>query len=79
MSPRIVAIPLVNPDAMILANKNGLATVPLANIAGFFVDSYDSGSKSVIGYLVNMPGKYVAGGGSPGPGGSFLRSVELVR
>jgi len=78
-SPRIVAIPLVNPDAMILANKNGLATVPLANIAGFFVDSYDNSSKSVIGYLVTMQGKYVPGGGAPGPGGTFLRSIQLVR
>jgi hypothetical protein len=79
VSPRIVAIPVVNPDAMILANKNGLATVPLANIIGFFVDSYDTSSKSVIGYLMTMPGKYVAAGGSPGPGGTFLRSIELVR
>lgn len=76
VSPRIVAIPLVNPDEMILINKSGRTTVPISNIMGFFIDSYSA--KGVSGYLMTMPGKFVAGGGPTGPGG-FLKAVILVR
>jgi hypothetical protein len=80
VSPRIVAIPLVNPDAMADAAKNGRASVPLANIAGFFVEGYDTSSKSVTGRLVTMPGlKVVGSGGSVGGSPSFLRTVMLIR
>jgi hypothetical protein len=79
VSPRIVAVPLVNPDMMIEVQKGGRTTVPISNIMAFFVEGYDNSSKSVNGYLMTMPGKFVAGGGPTGPGGSFLIQIVLVR
>jgi len=79
VSPRIVAIPLVNPDIMIEVQKGGRTTVPISNIMGFFVEGYDDSTKSVTGYICTMPGKLVAGGAPTGPGGSFLIQIVLVR
>jgi hypothetical protein len=44
---------------------------------GFFVEGYDTGTKSVYGRLMTMPGKYVAG--APKGTSSFLKTVTLVR
>jgi Flp pilus assembly protein TadG len=77
VSPRIVAIPLVNPDVMADATKNGRASVPIANIAGFFVEDWDSACKCVVGRLVSMPGLLVEGTG--GSEGAFLTIIRLVR
>jgi hypothetical protein len=77
VSPRIVAIPLVNPDIMTEVQKGGRTDVPIANIMGFFVEGYDNTTKAVTGYLCTMPGKLVAGAG--GVEGTFLKSVVLVR
>jgi hypothetical protein len=79
VSPRIVAIPLVNPDLMIQVQQGGRTTVPISNIMGFFVEGYDTATKSVTGYMCTMPGKLVAGGAPTGPGGSFLIQIILVR
>jgi Flp pilus assembly protein TadG len=78
-SPRIVAIPLVNPDMMVQANNNGRTTVPIANIAGFFVEGYDTSSKSVVGRLVTMPGLMATGASPIGGPSAFLQTVVLVR
>jgi hypothetical protein len=77
-SPRIVAIPLVNPELVVEANKGGRTTVPIANIAGFFVEGMDSDGKGVVGYLVTLPGLLSAGTGSATPS-SFLVNISLVR
>jgi hypothetical protein len=77
LSPRIVAIPLVNPDIMAEVQKGGRTDVPIANIMGFFVEDYDNATKSVVGRLVTMPGKLATGGG--GVLGSFLKVIVLVR
>lgn len=77
ISPRIVAIPLVDPDAMANANKNGFASVPIANIAGFFVNAWNQSTKSVDGYLVTMPGMYDAS--STSKSASFLKVITLIR
>jgi hypothetical protein len=77
VSPRIVAVPLVNPDIMMEVQKGGRTSVPIANIMGFFIEGYDSGTKSVTGYMCSMPGKLVAGAG--GVEGTFLKTVILVR
>jgi Flp pilus assembly protein TadG len=76
-SPRIVAIPLVNPDIMAEVNKGGRTTVPIANIAGFFVERFDD--KGVVGRLVTMKGLKVAGVGGTASPGSFLHTITLVR
>jgi Putative Flp pilus-assembly TadE/G-like len=76
MSPRVVAIPLVNPDIMMEVQKGGRTDVPIANIMGFFVDHYDNSAKSVVGYLCAMPGKLAGPGGVKG---TFLRTIVLVQ
>jgi Flp pilus assembly protein TadG len=80
ISPRIVAVPLVNPEKMIEANKNGLASVPISNIMGFFVEGYDKSTKAVLGRLMTMPGMFKAGAGAGASNpGTFLKTVVLVR
>ena len=78
--PRIVAIPLVNPDAVMDAFKNGRNTVPIANIAGFFVDRVekDHGDQFVVGYLVTIPGLKTEGAGGQSPS-TFMRNISLIR
>jgi len=78
-SPRIVAIPLVNPDIMAEVQKGGRTTVPLANIAGFFVEGYDNSTKSVVGRLMTMPGLKATGAAPVGGSSAFLHTVVLVR
>jgi hypothetical protein len=51
--------------------------VPIANIAGFFVEDWDNANKAVIGRLVSMPGLLVEGTG--GSEGAFLTIIRLVR
>jgi Putative Flp pilus-assembly TadE/G-like len=77
-SPRIVAIPVVNPDVMADAQKGGRTSVPIANILGFFVERYDNKEKAVVGRLMTMPGVLVEGGPSVG-GASFLKVILLIR
>jgi hypothetical protein len=78
-SPRIVAIPLVNPDLMAQYNGDGRTVVPISNIAGFFVERYDTSSKAVVGRLMTMPGAIAAGPSPIGGPSSFLQTVALVR
>jgi Flp pilus assembly protein TadG len=78
-SPRIVAIPLVNPDMMAEAQKGGRTDVPISNIGGFFVEGYDNAEKAVVGRLVTMPGLMATGGSPIGPGSAFMMTPVLVR
>jgi Flp pilus assembly protein TadG len=79
VSPRIVAVPLVNPDLMAEANRGGRTTVPIANIMGFFVEGYDSPNKAVVGRLMTLPGAMVSGGTPLGGQSAFLQTIMLVR
>jgi hypothetical protein len=81
VSPRIVAVPLINPDEMAAVNKGGRTTVTIANIMGFFVEGYNSGTKSVTGRLMTNSGLLVAGGGSGTVGNpsGFMRAIFLIR
>jgi hypothetical protein len=78
VSPRIVAIPLVNPDVMAEVQKGGRTSVPISNILGFFVEGMDASNKGVVGRLMTMPGMVTAGGNPVGPA-SFLKAIVLVR
>ena len=78
-SPRIVPIPLVDPDIMASVNKGGRTTVPISNIMGFFVEGYDHTTKSVTGRLMQMPGFLSNGSGGPVPPGTFLQTIVLIR
>ena len=80
VSPRIVAVPLVDPDAMAQFQKGGRTTVPISNIMGFFVEGYDNSAKSVIGRLVTTAGLMQVGSGTPiGGQSSFLQAIILIR
>ena len=80
VSPRIVAVPLVNPDEVVYANNNGRTTVPIANIMGFFVEGWDNSAKAVVGYLTTTAGLMtVGGGGTIGPQSGFLQAIVLIR
>jgi Flp pilus assembly protein TadG len=78
-SPRIVAVPLVNPDDMTQVHKGGRTSVPIENIMGFFVERYDTGTKAVVGRLVTIPGMMVGGGSSVGPESGFMQAIILIR
>jgi hypothetical protein len=78
-SPRIVAVPLVNPDLMDQVAKGGRTTVPISNIMGFFIERYDTATKSVVGRLMTMPGLKSGSSGSVTPESAFMKSISLVR
>ncbi len=80
VSPRIVAVPLINPDALMAAFKNGRTTVPIGNIAGFFIEGVDgSGVNQVVtGRLMTMPGLKTEGSGGAAPS-TFMRNISLIR
>ena len=81
-SPRLVAVPLISPDALALA-KNGKATdVPITNIMGMFIECppmVDPGPDTVIARLSLIPGEKVSGAGAVGPQSSFMKVISLVR
>ncbi|HXT72027.1 MAG TPA: pilus assembly protein TadG-related protein [Vicinamibacterales bacterium] len=80
VSPRIVAVPLINPEAVVYANQNGRTTVPISNIMGFFVEGWDDANKAIVGRLVTTAGLLqVGGGGTVGPQSGFLQAIILVR
>jgi len=76
-SPRIVAVPVVNPDLMALRNESGHANVVISNILGFFVEGYID--HKVVGRLVTMPGLMASGGATVGPESAFMKMITLVR
>ena len=80
VSPRIVAVPLINPDALMAAFKNGRTTVPIGNIAGFFIEGVTgSGVNQVVtGRLMTMPGFKTEGSGGDAPS-TFMRNISLIR
>jgi hypothetical protein len=80
VSPRIVLVPLVNPDEMAMVNKGGRTTVAISNIMGFFVEGYDQSAKSVTGRLVTTAGQMKIGTLPPVGGvSSFLSAIVLIR
>jgi hypothetical protein len=78
--PRIVAVPLVNPDLLMQSFKNGNTTVPIANIAGFFVESISGNGTNqvVVGRLVTIPSLKTAADPGTAPS-TFMRFISLVR
>jgi hypothetical protein len=78
-SPRIVAIPLVNPDQIAEAQSGGRSTVRISNIAGFFIEGMSADNKGVVGRLVSMPALDVNGVGDIDPNAAFLFVIQLVR
>jgi hypothetical protein len=71
---------MVNPDALMAAFKNGRTTVPISNIAGFFIEEVQgSGVNQIVrGYLMTMPGLKSGGAGGTAPS-TFMRTISLIR
>jgi len=76
--PRIIAIPVFDTNAYYDGKMNGLVTLTIARIIGFFIN--DIQGNNATGYLTTVPGLFVGGGYPTGaPGSSFLTSIQLVR
>ena len=80
ISPRIVAIPLFNPDTFLASDPEGheTSTIVVTNVLGFFVESMGSQAGDVNGYLCALPGNF-ATGSTVGNASSFLRTIQLIR
>jgi Flp pilus assembly protein TadG len=78
-SPRIVPVPLVNPDQLNEWNKGGRTSVGISNIMGFFVEGYDNSSKSVTGRLCALAGMKVGNSNPLSAPSGFLQAILLIR
>lgn len=85
ISPRIVAIPIINTQdaydqvhpAAGKAQGAGNMTVKVVAILGFFVEGMSG--NDVVGYLCTKPDLLVSNGGSVSPSAAFLTAIRLVR
>ena len=73
-SPRIVVLPVFNPDKYDSARSQGRTEIEISNFVGFFIES--SGAGGVVGRVVPTTG--LLRGGIPAPTGAFLRTIRLV-
>lgn len=78
-SPRIVPLPVINPDEFFATDPNGHTDLVIRNILGFFVeDQIGKGGQTITrGRLINVPSDDV--GGSTNSTSSFLRKIILIR
>ena len=84
-SPRIVALPIVDTQAVYdevhkedgKPKGAGNMNVKIVAILGFFVDGMSG--KDVVGYLATKPDLKVSNGGGVNPAAAFLKTVQLVR
>ena len=75
-SPRLVAIPVFDPEAWDAAGEMGRTSVSIVKVVGFFIDEMQG--NDVAGWLTTYPSRPHTGmGGVPGAG--FVVSVALVR
>ena len=88
VSPRIVAVPVINTqDAWDAVHSDsggtqgaGNMTVKIVALLGFFVDGMGgTGGKDVVGYLCTKPDLLTSNGGSVSPSAAFIKAVTLVR
>jgi hypothetical protein len=76
-SPRLVAVPVFDTGVYYDGKINGLVTLRIANILGFFMNSIQG--NQVTGYFTTIPGLTVGTGGTVPTASSFMTSVVLVR
>lgn len=74
-SPRLVVIPVFDPEVYEESRQHGRQDITVANLVGFFVE--DLVGTSVKGRIVPMTG--LIRGNGPAPGGAFLRAIRLVQ
>jgi hypothetical protein len=76
ISPRLVAIPVYNPDIYDLGRASGRIDMVIVKIVGFFIQGMQG--NDVIGYITTYPSS-PRGGTSSTPGAAFVVSIALVR
>jgi Putative Flp pilus-assembly TadE/G-like len=76
VSPRLVAIPVFDPDAYDAGRASGRIVINVVKVLGFFIDEMQG--NDVAGYITTYPSKAFAGMGGV-PGNNFVVSVALVR
>jgi hypothetical protein len=76
LSPRVIAIPVYNPDAYDAGRASGRIVFEIVRVIGFFVDRMQG--NDVYGYIMTYPAEPNAGMGGV-PGNNFVVSVALVR
>ncbi len=76
LSPRVVAVPVFNPDIWDSGPSNGRSTVTVTRVVGMFIDRMSG--NDVIGRLMPYPSAPYGGTGGV-PGAAFVVSVILVR
>ena len=76
ISPRLVAIPVFDPDAYDLGRASGRVEINVVKVLGFFIDRMNG--NDVAGYIMTYPSEPNAGMGGV-PGNNFVVSVALVR
>jgi hypothetical protein len=95
ISPRIVVVPLFNPDEYQQTDPHGKSSIHITNIMGFFIEGVCGGKTpsfeiewyiscagnngAVIGRLVTAPGLKAGGPVPIGGDSAFLKSIQLVR
>jgi hypothetical protein len=77
ISPRVVAIPVFNPDVWDLGPSQGRSTVTISRVIGMFVERMQG--NEVLGRLMPYPGEPVASGNTGEAGAAFVVSIILVR
>ena len=79
-SPRIVPMPVINPDEVFASDPNGLTNLTIRNILGFFVERQEGqgGQTLTVGRLVNVPGQST-GGNTVNTSSSFIKTIQLIR
>jgi Flp pilus assembly protein TadG len=79
-SPRIVPMPVINPDELFAGDPNGQTTLTIRNILGFFVERQEGngGQTRTVGRLVNVPGQ-TTGGNTVDSSSSFIKTIRLIR
>jgi hypothetical protein len=75
-SPRLVPIPVFNPDTYDKGKGHGRIDIEITKLVGFFI--LPMNGNDVEGYLMDYPTVPVAGPPAP-PGATFLISIALVR
>jgi hypothetical protein len=75
-SPRLVAVPLYNPDIFNAGTPNGRTDITVVKVLGFFMVGMQG--NDVVGRLMTYPSA-PRGGTSSTPGAAFVVSIALVR
>jgi len=74
-SPRVVVVPVFDPNAYEAGRQSGRTDITIANFISVFIE--DMQGNNVVGRLVPATG--LVRGADTGPAGSYLRAIRLVQ